>query len=140
MTETQKQLLRGALDAALAPPVAGEATLATLFYDRLFEVAPSVRELFRSPRATQEEKFTQMLAALRDALDRLDLVVPLVWKSGRAHKTYGAEAAHYAVVGEVLLWALERRLEPERVTDELRGAWRELYELVSQAMQAAAQT
>ncbi|MBB6050014.1 globin domain-containing protein [Armatimonas rosea] len=140
MTETQKQLLRTVLEAALAEPPAGEETLASLFYDRLFTVAPGVRPLFHNRLSIQEEKFTQMLVMLHNSLDRLDHLVPTVWQSGRNHKLYGAESAHYEVVGEVLLWALGEKLGPESLTEEVRAAWNEFYNLLSLIMQEAAES
>jgi hemoglobin-like flavoprotein len=140
MTETQKQLLRDVLDAALAEPAAGEKTLAALFYDRLFTLAPGVRPLFHNRLSIQEEKFTLMLVMLRDSLGRLDNLVSVVWQSGRNHKLYGAESAHYEVVGEVLLWALGEKLGPESLTEEVRAAWQEFYSLLSLIMQEAAES
>ncbi|MGC4042270.1 MAG: globin domain-containing protein [Armatimonas sp.] len=138
MTELQKELLRALLNDALAAPQNGEASLAALFYKQLFTVAPGVRELFHNSIRAQEVKFTQMLEHLRDGLDRPDNLVPLLWQTGRNHRHYGAEPAHYGVVGEVLLWALEQKLGAERLTPEVRVAWNELYGFVSLTMQEAA--
>src|SRR5688572_19501048 len=100
MTELQKDLLRALLNDALAESQNGEPGLASLFYKRLFTVAPGVRELFHNPIRAQEVKFTVMLEHLRDGLDRLDNLVSVLWHTGRNHRHYGAEPAHYVVVGE----------------------------------------
>lgn len=136
MTERHKELVRTLLDTALQEDQG--TTLAHRFYERLFLVAPSVRELFHNPLYQQEQKFTQMLLSLRDSLDRLDNLVPVLWQTGRNHRLYGAEEAHYTVVGEVLLLALEEQLGPEQLTPETRAAWEELYRLVALIMQQAA--
>jgi len=136
MTEHHKEQLRSLLDAALREDRG--PTLAHRFYERLFHVAPGVRELFHNSLEQQEIKFTQMLQSLRDSLDRLDNLVPLLWQTGRNHRLYGAEEAHYAVVGEVLLLALEDQLGPEELTPERRAAWEEFYQLVALIMQQAA--
>lgn len=138
MTELQKDLLRALLNDALAEPGEGEMSLAALFYKRLFTVAPGVRELFHNPIRTQEVKFAVMLEHLRDGLDRLDNLVPLLWHTGRNHRQYGAEPAHYVVVGEALLWALEQKLGAERLTPDVKAAWNELYAFISLTMQEAA--
>ncbi|WP_395141367.1 globin domain-containing protein [Armatimonas sp.] len=140
MTETQKQLLRELLTTALERSKDDEATLARLFYNRLFTVAPEARSLFHNKLRVQEAKLTRMLETIRDSLERLDNLVPTLWQSGRNHKLYGAESAHYEIVGEALLWALEQKLGMESVTDEVRVAWQELYSLVSLIMQEAAQS
>lgn len=140
MTESQKTLLRSLLERALTQAPEDTQTLAGLFYTRLFTVAPSVRPLFSNKLSLQEAKFTQMLESLLSSLDRLDNLVPVLWQSGRDHKLYGAEDAHYAVVGEVLLWALEQKLGSECLTEEVQVAWKEFYGLVALIMQEAAKT
>jgi hemoglobin-like flavoprotein len=137
MTETNKQLVRELLDRVLKKEE-DYPELAALFYQRLFEVAPSVRPLFHNSITVQGHKFQDMLGLLRASLVRLDDMVPLLWKSGRAHQGYGAQPEHYPVVGAVLLWALERRLEPEALSSETRDAWTEFYAWVALVMQEAA--
>ncbi|WP_309720672.1 globin domain-containing protein [Armatimonas sp.] len=138
MTESQKALLRSLLERALIQNPKDTQTLAALFYQRLFTVAPGVRPLFSNKLSLQEAKFTQMLESLLSNLDRLDNLVPVLWQSGRNHKLYGAEEAHYAVVGEALLYALEAKLGAEHITDEVRAAWKAFYDLVALIMQEAA--
>ncbi|WP_395094968.1 globin domain-containing protein [Armatimonas sp.] len=140
MTEQQKASLRILLESALTKTSDDKQTLAALFYQRLFIVAPGVRPLFSNKLSLQEAKFTQMLESLLTSLDRLDHLVPVLWESGRSHKHYGAEDAHYPVVGEALLWALEQKLGSECLTDEVQLAWQELYSLISLIMQEAAKT
>jgi nitric oxide dioxygenase len=52
---------------------------------------------------------------------------------------YGAEEAHYAVVGDTLLWTLEQGLG-EAFTPAVRQAWAEAYAALSGAMIAAARS
>ena len=139
MTEKQKQLLQALLTDAIGSAPSEQTALAHLFYERLFTVAPTVRSLFHNQRSLQEEKLTNMLLLLLESLDRLDKLVPVLWQSGRKHRLYGAEAAHYPVVGEVLLWALEQKLGPERLTPDVRAAWNEFYEWISLIMIQASQ-
>ena len=138
MTESQKALLRSLLERALAQNSEDTQTLAALFYQRLFTVAPEIRPLFSNKLSLQEAKFTQMLESLLSSLDRLDNLVPVLWQSGRNHKLYGAEDAYYAIVGEALLYALEAKLGAEHLTDEVRVAWKAFYSLVALIMQEAA--
>lgn len=138
MTEQQKQLVREALQAALGTDPKQHTALAHRFYERLFTVAPQVRPLFHSPLAEQEAKFTQMLVILLESLDRLDNLVPALWQSGRNHRLYGAEPGHYVVVGEVLTQTLVEAVGEEKVTPELREAWRTFYQMIALIMQEAA--
>jgi hemoglobin-like flavoprotein len=138
MNEQQRLLVIHLLDRALAAPPLGEPDLVTLFYNRLFEVAPSVRELFHNRMTAQHEKFREMLLVIRASLLRLDQLVPALWQAGKNHRLYGAEPAHYAVVGEALLWAIEQRLGPETITEEDRISWRNFYDLLALIMLQAA--
>lgn len=137
MTETQKRLVRALLEDALGTDEATRTELAGSFYRQLFAIAPRVRPLFHNQLSRQEEKFTQMLMMLHDSLERLDNLVPVLWQSGRNHRLYGAEDAHYPVVGEALLYALEAKLGAERLTPEVRSAWQEFYNLISLIMKEA---
>ena len=137
MTGQQKASLCTLLQSALTNTSDDKQTLASLFYTRLFTLAPGVRPLFSNRLSLQEAKFTQMLESLLTGLDRLDNLVPVLWESGRHHKLYGAEDAHYTVVGEALLWALEQKLGSECLTEEVQAAWKEFYSLISLIMQEA---
>jgi hemoglobin-like flavoprotein len=110
---------------------------ADLFYDRLFEIAPQVRTLFPADLREQKRKLMQMLATAVGALNDLEGLVPKVKALGARHVAYGATAAHYEVVGEVLLWTLERGLG-EAFTPEVRSAWTNVYRVLSTTMQAGA--
>lgn len=108
-------------------------TAATLFYDRLFTVAPGVRPLFSDDMTEQKLKLMQMLDAVVDGLDNLDAIVPEAQALGRRHAEYGAEPAHYDVVGECLLWTLGQGLG-EDFTPEVREAWTTAYGVLSSVM------
>ena len=56
---------------------------------------------------------------------------------GARHVTYGATAAHYDVVGQVLLWTLEQALRAE-FTADIRAAWTKVYDVLAATMQAGA--
>jgi hemoglobin-like flavoprotein len=98
-------------------PIAG--TAADLFYDRLFEIAPEVRTLFRSDLGDQKKMMMAMLSTAVANLHNLETIRPVVKELGHRHKTYGVTAAHYAPVGAALLWTLEKGLGPD-FTPEVR--------------------
>jgi len=111
--------------------------VAELFYDRLFELDPSLKRMFRGDMAEQRKKLMQMLTAAVKGLDRLDQLVPVVEDLGRRHATYGVQDAHYDTVGEALLWALRVTLG-WRFTPEVESAWAAVYGLLSATMRNAA--
>lgn len=110
---------------------------AALFYGRLFEVAPGVRPLFKGDLEAQGAKLMAAIAMVVAGLDRLEQIVPQVEALARRHVAYGAEEAHYAVVGETLIWTLEQGLGGA-FTPPVREAWVEAYGVLAGAMIAAA--
>lgn len=110
---------------------------ADLFYRRLFEVAPDLRRLFPADLHEQKQKLMAMIGTAVGALHDLDALVPRVKALGMRHVAYGAEPVHYEVVGEVLLWTLERGLG-SAFTPQARAAWTKVYGVLSATMQAGA--
>jgi nitric oxide dioxygenase len=116
-------------------PIAPKA--AELFYGRLFEVAPGVRPLFTGDMQQQGAKLMASIGMVVASLDRLESIMPAVQDLARRHVGYGAQPAHYAVVGECLLWTLEQGLG-DGFTPATRAAWGRAYGALSGAMIAAA--
>lgn len=105
----------------------------SVFYRRLFEVAPGVRPLFPPSLEEQADKLFKTLKVLVASLERLDALQPVLHDLGRRHLAYGAEPEHYAVVGSVLIWTLREALG-ETFTMEVEREWRRLFTVASQAM------
>jgi hemoglobin-like flavoprotein len=110
--------------------------MAQAFYQRLFELDPTLQSLFTHDPAEQRRKFTDMLATLVQGLDRLHTVLPEIHQLGLRHAQYGVKPEHYALAGVALLWAVERTLG-QPLSEETRSAWIEAYDLLTTAMQAA---
>ena len=83
-------------------------TAARLFYERLFEIDPTTRPLFKS----------------RSSRTRTPAY------------GYGVTETHYRSVGDALLWTLEQGLG-QSWTTETKAAWSEAYGLLSGVMQRA---
>jgi hemoglobin-like flavoprotein len=133
LTLTQKTLVQESF--ARIAPIADDA--AALFYRRLFEIDPSLRQMFRGDMTEQRKKLMQMLTAAVKGLDRLDQLVPVVQELGRRHAAYGVADAHYDTVGSALLWTLETGLGA-LFTPETREAWATVYGLLATTMRDAA--
>jgi len=133
MTPEQIKLVQDSF--AKVRPIAGQA--ADLFYGRLFAIAPQVRSLFPDDMAEQKQKLMAMLGLAVANLNHPGTVVPALQDLGRKHVAYGTQAAHYAPVGEALLWTLEQGLGAD-FTPEVRAAWVETYTLVAGVMKEAA--
>ena len=134
MTPRQQTLIRESW--AQVAPIAD--TAATIFYDRLFELDPSLRTLFsRTDMAGQRRNLMQTLAVVVASIDRLESIVPAVEALGRRHAGYGVEAAHFETVGQALLDTLAIGLG-EAFTTEVREAWATAYGILAGVMQSAA--
>jgi hemoglobin-like flavoprotein len=133
LTPAHKTLVQTSF--ATVAPIADD--VAVLFYGRLFEIDPSLRQMFRGDMTEQRKKLMQMLTAAVKGLDRLEQLVPVVQELGRRHGTYGVTDAHYDTVGAALLWTLDRGLG-SGFTPEVEEAWRSVYGLLATTMREAA--
>jgi hemoglobin-like flavoprotein len=126
MTPEQIKLVQDTF--AKVGPISGKA--AELFYGRLFEIAPQVRAKFPNDMTEQRKKLMATLAIVVNGLNNLDTILPAASALAKRHVSYGAEAAHYPVVGEALLWTLEQGLGPAW-TPEVANAWTGAYTTLS---------
>lgn len=115
-------------------PISDKA--AELFYNRLFEIDPSTKVLFKGDMGVQGRKLMQMITAAVNGLNDLDGLVPVVQDLGRRHGGYGVQEAHYGSVGSALLWTLEQGLGDD-FTDDVKIAWTETYMLLAGVMKDA---
>ena len=132
ITARQRLLIRNSWE--LMRPMA--IHVADLFYDRLFELDPALRPLFRGDLEEQGRKLMAMISMAVASLDRLDTLVPAVRQLGARHGAYGVRNEHYATVGTALLWTLEKGLGPA-FTPEVRAAWTTTYTLLANTMMGA---
>lgn len=129
MTPDQIHLLRRSF--AKLEPHASIAALA--FYRRLFELAPQVRPLFNDDIESQATKLMDMIGLAVSLTDRPESLEGDLRDLGARHLDYGAEDAHYAVVGAAILDMLAEVLGDE-FTPATKAAWLEFYGLVSGKM------
>jgi hemoglobin-like flavoprotein len=132
-TATDILLVRQSFDSVV--PIAGVA--ADLFYERLFYMAPSLRRMFPSDMRDQKRKLMVMIATAVQSLTDLDALVPKLMTLGAQHARYGVTDAHYKMVGEALIWTLERGLGNAFAPD-IERAWVRVYLLIAATMQAGA--
>ncbi|KYC38377.1 Globin domain protein [Scytonema hofmannii PCC 7110] len=112
-------------------------TVAELFYQRLFELSPSLRPLFKGSMEDQQRKLMSTLAIAVEGLRQPQAIIKAVQQLGKRHADYGVMAQYYDVVGEALLWTLEQGLG-EAFTPQVRRAWEEAYKFLSEIMKDAA--
>jgi nitric oxide dioxygenase len=113
---------------AKVAPISEQA--ATLFYDRLFEVAPAVKVMFPADMREQRKKLMATLAVVVNGLSNLESVLPAASALAKRHVGYGARPEHFPVVGGALLWTLEKGLG-EAWTADVADAWTAAYGTLS---------
>ena len=103
------------------------------FYNRLFEMAPVVRHLFKGDIHTQAGKLTTILAYVVSKVDRYEEIVDQVRDLGQRHSAYGAAAEHYDVVGACLIATLREALH-DLWDAETEKAWLTAFTIIKQNM------
>ena len=133
MNAAQQELVRTTLARlAVMPEVAG-----ALFYERLFEVSPSFRPLFKNDMRIQGIKLMTMLAMVVYNLPEPGRVLPAIRDLPVRHVQYGVKLADYDALREALLWTFEQALGKD-FTPTVREAWTVCYDELANEMKAAA--
>lgn len=112
-------------------------TAADLFYGKLFELDPSLKELFPDDMSEQKKKLMQTLAVCVNGLSDLGEIVPAVKALGQRHVGYKVKDEHYETVGTALLWTLGQGLGDD-FTPETENAWTGVYTVLATTMKEAA--
>jgi hemoglobin-like flavoprotein len=134
MNSTQSDLVKHTFITHVQP--LGNAA-ATLFYQNLFALDASLRTLFKSDMASQEQKLLQALAFVVNGLDKPEQILDAVRQLGQRHAQYGVQHEHYATVGAALLQTLQAAIGAAW-TPEVHNAWADAYALLASTMQTAA--
>ena len=108
-----------------------------IFYERLFEIAPATRALFSDDILAQTEKVMIALGAVVGQIHDLDACREMTRDLARRHVGYGVEAAHYALVGRVVMQTLSEVID-DAFTSAMETAWRKAYAAIAAAMIASA--
>jgi hemoglobin-like flavoprotein len=114
-------------------------TAATLFYDRLFELNPSLRGLFREDLREQRLKLMAMLTTAVNNLHQWDAVARDPKQLGLPHVGYGMKPTDYDTIETALIDTLEKGLS-KAFTPPVRDAWIACYTTIVPEMQAVEQT
>lgn len=130
MTPRQIQLVQDSWSHI--EPVADHA--ARLFYIRLFDEQPEIREGFKTSVSGQEGQLADALNAtvrrlgegLGDGTDEGFDELPELDALGEFHTINGICAERYEQVADALFWMLEQELGPT-LDSETRLAWSEVY-------------
>lgn len=107
--------------------------VAELFYDRLFELDPSLEDLFPGDLSGQGPKFMRAIGLAVSGLDAPEVQRPFLQELARRHLAYGVTSGHYVTLGKALLWTFEQSLT-EAFTPPVKDAWAAVYLSLSSVM------
>ena len=132
MTPKQIELVQDSF-ALIVPR---RAQVAAIFYQRLFELAPQVRPLFKGDLEIQGKKLMQVLTSVVRSLENFTPLFLTIDALAQRHVAYGVRDAHYAPVGRALILALRQGLG-DAFTIETEEAWVDAYMILSRRMMTA---
>lgn len=112
-------------------------TAAKIFYDKLFELDPSLKPLFKGDMKEQGRKLMSMIGLAVNGLRDINALIPAVQKLGQRHLGYGVQEQHYHTVGHALLDTLAVGLGTA-FTPEVKAAWTTVYGVLATTMKDAA--
>jgi len=147
MTPAQLRLLQRSFSKV--EPVADE--FGTLFYARLFAIAPEMKPLFRTDIKAQQSKFMKVIGEVvqlqlralislpATAQTSSEAMLPGAYWSGKLHAAYGVRMEDFDSMKQALVWALEQTLKDD-LTPEVQDAWSAAYDIVVRAMQTGMQS
>ena len=104
-----------------------------LFYNKLFEMAPCLRYMFKSDMEQQMAKLTDMITFMVTHLQNMPEIRSEIDALARRHAHYGAKPEHYKTVGDALIQTMESS-SGTLWNDETRQAWTELYNIWADEM------
>lgn len=125
------------VQASFAKIAPSSDLVADVFYERLFELDPELKPLFKGNMKSQKIKLIGMLTAAVHGISNAQAIEPIVRDMGRRHVGYGVREEDYSTVGAALLFTLEAGLADDW-TDELKNAWITVYSWLAVTMKGAA--
>ncbi len=129
LTTAQIDLIRDSFHR-LEPDV---ETASELLYERLFEIAPELRAMFRSDMAGQGMQFKSTLRVIVQRFDDPETLRPYLEDLARGHAAYGVTPEHFRLMGQALIWAM-RKTMGEEFPEGADAAWEAAYELLAREM------
>ena len=96
------------------------------FYDRLFNVSPVSRTLFKNDMSVQGKMLVKVISAALGVATDVEKFRLAMTNLAERHFTYGVRAIDYGIVGDVLFFALEDIIGQEFSAKHKRD-WRRVY-------------
>lgn len=110
-----------------------DAEVAERFYDRLFEIAPGLRTMFRSDMTGLGMRFMTTLGLILDDIDDPEALRPYLEKLAQGHAAYGVKAEHFGPMGRALIQTMQETLG-EDFPEGADAAWEAAYDHLAREM------
>jgi len=119
--------------------IAGKEQIVTLlFYNRLFQSNPSLREMFPGDMESQAKKLADALKVMDASLDHIESIRPALRGLGSRHRhQYGVFEEHYAAFCQTLVDTLQETAGT-RFDESMKNAWTTMLRHVSAEMRFGA--
>jgi nitric oxide dioxygenase len=111
--------------------------VARIFFEKLFELDPTLQPMFSSEMQVQGRKMFRTLLVIVNALNDPNSIVEMMRGLSKRHIGYGVKAEHYATVGDALVRTIHEALG-DAASQEIDAAWMAAYTLVADIAKAAA--
>lgn len=112
-------------------------TFAFMFYQRFFEVEPGARPLFPADMSQQRQKIIRLLTFALRGLEQPRVIEAELHRLGQHHAQYHISRQQYEQMNEAIVWAFTKVLG-DKFTGEMRQAWRDGLNAITDIMLAAA--
>jgi len=104
------------------------------FYQRMFEKYPETQQFFTSTDMSKQVKaLAGVLAVVVTSVEQGEDLTPILRALGERHKSYGVEARHYPIVGEILIETFQNVLGPQW-TPAFEATWTQAFIVITQTM------
>lgn len=108
--------------------------VATVFYQRLFELAPELRQFYQSDIQQFGRSLMRNLDLAVTSLGQFKLLMPMLSDFATKNLGSGIKNKDETAARNAMLWTLERCLA-DSFTQEVRTAWNEAFSLLTGAVQ-----
>ncbi|MFQ5622581.1 MAG: globin domain-containing protein [Paracoccaceae bacterium] len=108
-------------------------TVSGLLYQRLFEIKPDFRPMFRSDIIDQGMRFMSTLRTIVNHLESPESLHPFLVELAEGHAAYGVGPEHFPPMGEALIWTMKKTLG-DGMPEGAEEAWRAAYKHVADEM------
>ena len=104
------------------------------FYDRLFDVHPLCKSLFKAGLKGQGKFLVNMISLTLNQLENPSEFAITMHDLTIRHCERGVKAIEYGVVGEVLFWSIKTCIGLKCYTNEVHDSWTKIYSKMLQVI------